>query len=256
MVREELQKHAGRDLDDYFVFFIGLPIMDLVAAPYGGARFTVDARLDGRTFVKFHVDVGIGDAVLEPLESITTRNWLGFAGIAPPEVPMVSKEQQFAEKLHAYTLPERETTNSRVKDLVDMALLIGGELEPEKVRHALGVTFNRRKTHNFPEKLNPPPDHWQPVFKKLAGSCGINDDIGKTFSMLNSYIVGLDVHSRQSDRQQNKAAWVMGQRVVSGCLFSVYFPIFLCCRNRTTAPQAKDSSMIRAPSLWDVLASR
>ena len=35
-----------------------------------GARFPVDARLDGRTFVKFHVDLGVGDEVLEPLESV------------------------------------------------------------------------------------------------------------------------------------------------------------------------------------------
>ena len=37
---------------------------------------------------------------------------------------MIGREQQFAEKLHAYTLP-RNSANSRVKDLVDMALLIG-----------------------------------------------------------------------------------------------------------------------------------
>lgn len=30
-------------------------------APEGGARFPVDARLDGRTFVTFHVDLGVGD---------------------------------------------------------------------------------------------------------------------------------------------------------------------------------------------------
>jgi len=38
-------------------------------------------------------------------------------------VQLIAREQQFAEKIHAYTLP-RSATNSRVKDLVDMALLI------------------------------------------------------------------------------------------------------------------------------------
>ena len=28
--------------------------MDLDAAPYGGARYPVESRLDGRAFVKFH----------------------------------------------------------------------------------------------------------------------------------------------------------------------------------------------------------
>jgi hypothetical protein len=38
-------------------------------------------------------------------------------------IPIISQEQQFAEKVHAYTLP-RKTPNSRVKDLVDILLLI------------------------------------------------------------------------------------------------------------------------------------
>ena len=35
--------------------------------PFGPrSRFPIDARLDGRTFVKFHVDLGVGDDVIEP----------------------------------------------------------------------------------------------------------------------------------------------------------------------------------------------
>jgi hypothetical protein len=45
------------------------------------ARFPVDARLDGRTFVTFHVDLGVGDEILEPLESVEGEDWLGFAGL-------------------------------------------------------------------------------------------------------------------------------------------------------------------------------
>ena len=36
----------------------------------------------------------------------------------------VSPEEQFAEKLHAYTLPRVGRENTRVKDLVDLVLLI------------------------------------------------------------------------------------------------------------------------------------
>jgi len=64
---------------------------------YGGARFPVEARLDGRAFVGFHLDVGIGDAVMEPLEVIEGRDWLGFAGIAGPSLYLIPREQQFAE---------------------------------------------------------------------------------------------------------------------------------------------------------------
>jgi Nucleotidyl transferase AbiEii toxin, Type IV TA system len=111
------------------------------------ARFPVEARLDGRIFVGFHLDVGIGDAVMEPLEVIEGRDWLGFAGIASPSLYMIPREQQFAEKLHAYTLPRRGAANTRVRDLVDMVLLIqSGTLTNDKVAEAVRVTFERRRT--------------------------------------------------------------------------------------------------------------
>ena len=69
-------------------------------------RFPVDARLAGRTFVRFHVDIGVGDAVMEPAEQFTGRDWLDFAGIAAPEIICISKEQQFAEKLHVPLYPK------------------------------------------------------------------------------------------------------------------------------------------------------
>jgi hypothetical protein len=74
-------------------------MMDLDGAPYGGSRYPVEAMMAQRTFVKFHLDVGIGDVVLDPVERIQTRNWFAFAGIPPVSVPMIQREQQFAEKL-------------------------------------------------------------------------------------------------------------------------------------------------------------
>jgi len=143
-VLEKLQEAAAFSSDDFFVYTIGEPIADLDAAPYGGARFPVEARLDGRVFVGFHLDVGIGDAVMEPLEVIEGRDWLGFAGIGSPSLYMIPREQQFAEKLHAYTLPRKGAVNSRVRDLVDMVLLIqSGTLVKSKVSEAVCVTFDR-----------------------------------------------------------------------------------------------------------------
>ena len=196
IVRLELQDRVAVDLGDFFVFLVGEPMMDLDGAPYGGARYPVDARLDGRTFVKFHVDVGIGDVTLEPLEVVETRNWLAFAGILPPKVPLISREQQFAEKLHAYTLPDRPSPNSRVKDLVDIALLIErGELKPERVRSALRATFERRKTHPIPERLEKPEDNWGKPFTALASECGLEKTIGEAFEMLEGFF-GAMINSR------------------------------------------------------------
>ena len=73
---DHLQRAGALDIGDYFVFRVGEAMKDLDAAPYGGARYPVESRVDGRTFVKFHVDVGIGDVILEPVETIATRDWL------------------------------------------------------------------------------------------------------------------------------------------------------------------------------------
>jgi hypothetical protein len=42
MVREMLQNAASISLGDWFEYTIGLPVMDLEAAPYGGARYPVE----------------------------------------------------------------------------------------------------------------------------------------------------------------------------------------------------------------------
>src|SRR6266481_6384846 len=174
-VLEKLQEAAAFSSDDFSVYTIGEPIADLDAAPYGGARFPIEARLDGRVFVGFHLDVGIGDAVIEPLEVMEGRDWLGFAGIASPSLYLIPREQQFAEKLHAYTLPRKGAANTRVRDLVDMVLLIQSEtLANHKIAEAIRVTFERRKTHSLPKTLPIPPAEWQRPYEALARECGLS----------------------------------------------------------------------------------
>jgi hypothetical protein len=186
-VREMLQERASVSLDDWFEFMIGPPMMDLTAAPYGGARYSVEARMDGRTFALFHLDAGIGDVVLQPLETTECRDWLGFAGIEKPSVWMISGEQQFAEKIHAYTLP-RSSQNSRVKDLVDLALLIGdGRLDRGRVVNALHLTFVRRETHALPATLSTPPEDWETSFRVLAEECGLEADITAVFDRVRKF---------------------------------------------------------------------
>lgn len=107
----------------------------------------------GRSFVKFHLDVGIGDVIVDPVQVVQTRDWLGFAGIPTARVCMIQSEQQFAEKIHAYTLPRRTAANSRVRDLVDLALLVqSGTMDPSRVAEALRRTFARRGTHDSPKR--------------------------------------------------------------------------------------------------------
>jgi hypothetical protein len=57
---------------------------------------------------------------------------------------MISVEQQFAEKLHSYTLP-REQINTRTKDLIDLILLLNQEnRSPESFQNSLRRVFKPR----------------------------------------------------------------------------------------------------------------
>jgi hypothetical protein len=188
-VLEKLQEAVAVSSDDFFVYTIGEPIADLDAAPYGGARFPVESHLDGRVFVGFHLDIGIGDAVMEPLEVIEGRDWLGFGGIASPSLYMIPREQQFAEKLHAYTLPRQGAANTRVRDLVDMVLLIqSATLAHNKVTEAIRVTFERRKTHSLPDTLPVPPAEWQNPYRALARECDLSGQVENAFAVLQMFM--------------------------------------------------------------------
>ncbi len=187
-VRALLQEAAATPFDDYFEFLVGEAREDLDGAPEGGSRYPVQARMDGRDFARFHVDVGVGDEVIEPLEVVTGEDWLGFGGVAPPSFPIISAEQQFAEKLHAYTLPRGERVNTRTKDLIDMVLLIrGGTLDKSKTAAAVRATFMKRATHDVPRELDPPPAEWEPVFDALAEECNLTMQLPEGFELVREF---------------------------------------------------------------------
>ncbi len=183
-----LQTAGASDAGDWFGYVIGEALMELEGAPYGGARYPVEARLDGRPFAKFHLDIGLGDVQREPVEWVDGRDWLGFAGIGPGSFPSIPREEHFAQKLHAYTMPRGDRPISRVKDLVDMVLLIeAGAMDGERLRPDVPDTFRRRGTHEVPERLEPPPAFWETVFNKLAEECGIIGGIGNRFEQVGRY---------------------------------------------------------------------
>lgn len=172
IIRSDLQSIARIDLNDHFFYQIGESQIDLENAPYGGARYPVICLLDGKTFVNFQVDVGL-DFLLDQVEEIQGANWLEFSAIPAPTISMISIEQQFAEKLHAYTLP-RAKPNSRVQDLVDMVLLINmRKSDPQKIFPIIVNVFEKRATHPLPQKLERPPVEWEPRFKTMATECGL-----------------------------------------------------------------------------------
>jgi hypothetical protein len=188
-ILELLQASASVDMDDYFSFLIGELIKGLDGAPYGGGRFPVEARMDGRPFARFHLDIGVGDAIMDPLEKVHGRDWLGFAGIPAAEFRAISREQQFAEKYHAYTMPRHDRENSRARDLVDMLLLIRrGRLHRVRTSGAIHLTFQHRHTHVLPVDVPPPPGNWEKPFAALCAECGLKVDFARAHTLLAKFI--------------------------------------------------------------------
>lgn len=174
VILDRLRDAVAVNLGDGFEFRVSMPMADLDAAPYGGARYPIEARLDNRTFATFHLDVGVGDAVTTPPEWLTGQDLLGFASIPPAHAAALSREQQFAEKIHAYTLPRGDRANTRVKDLVDLTLLIDlGLPDTEVLKQAIHATFARRGTHAEPVDVEPPPEEWRAAFAQLAAETGL-----------------------------------------------------------------------------------
>ncbi len=174
-----LRTSAAVDAHDYFAFAVGRPIIEMEGLPYGGARFPIESRVGGRPFLAFHLDVAIGDTIAMPLQTIVLKDWLGFAGVAAATVPVLSREQQFAEKLHAYTAPRDSAhPNSRVKDLVDMVLLLrDGMLDPAETLDTLVRVFRRRGQSRLPTTLGDPPTSWAAPFAAMASECGMSTDL-------------------------------------------------------------------------------
>ncbi len=189
MTLKTLRSFASIDLKDFFMFQIEDSIMDLEGPVYGGARFPVTAIVGGRLFVRFHLDVGFDNILIEPLEHIKGEDWLGFAKLHTKSIPALSIEQHFAEKLHAYTFPHKGQVNSRAKDFIDMILLVRTKkLKPQKLQEATSRIFEYRGTHKIPNTLHAPPSEWAVPFSVLEKDCMLSTTLEAAFNEIDSFL--------------------------------------------------------------------
>jgi hypothetical protein len=169
-----LRQVGGFDLADWFRFeveFSENQVLDL----FGGSRFHIRSLLDGRIFEAFHVDVGIGDPVIDPVDPVEGPSLLDFADIQPTIIPCYPITQQIAEKVHAYTRPHISGESSRVKDFVDILLLAeAGKIDANRLSRAIQATFDARKTHPLPREIPDPPTEWVKPFQKLSAEVSLS----------------------------------------------------------------------------------
>jgi hypothetical protein len=156
-----LSDAASIDIGDWFSFEVGRAATLSATDQHGGVRYPVHSMLDGRTFERFHVDVGVGDPIVDPIEDLTGPPLLAFGGIEPTSFPSYPISQQLAEKIHAFTRVYESGTTTRIRDLVDI-LLIGmtSEISPNRLTNAVDAVFSARSTHELPRSLPEPPSGW------------------------------------------------------------------------------------------------
>jgi hypothetical protein len=106
------QETAKVETGDYFVFQVAVE-KRLPGFGKGGIRCIVRCLLDGELFATFQLDAIIQDEVVFPPENIVGDTFLSFAGLKPLTLTVPVKEEVFAEKLHAYTLPQGEYPRKR-----------------------------------------------------------------------------------------------------------------------------------------------
>lgn len=137
-------------------------------------RLSVDALVGGRIFEQFVVDVIIGPFSLPPPDVLLLGDVVSFAGVPKVKILVIDLRTHWAEKLSAYCRRYGDRQNTRVKDLVDLALLIEQGLEPDiELRSAVERTFESRG-QDIPGPMVPSMAvEWAEQFQKLAAGLGL-----------------------------------------------------------------------------------
>ncbi|XVQ88446.1 nucleotidyl transferase AbiEii/AbiGii toxin family protein [Microbispora siamensis] len=170
-LQEELIESLVADLDgDGFVFRVASPSE---LRPDGAGRpawrFGIEARLAGKTFAALRLDAALRAEELAETDNLRLPGTLAFAGVPAPTVEAVHPRQHFAEKLHALTRDYGDRPNTRVKDLVDLVLLIEmGLLPNEELVKVVRHVFRVRATHDLPVEINDLPPRWEIDYPDLA----------------------------------------------------------------------------------------
>lgn len=177
--RAALAKALAHDADGDLFDFVITRRTPLADDAYGRPawRFSVDANLAGKLFVSIRIDL-----VDRPEELVGLTTLELPAGISPlPGAPIrwitvTDLRQQFAEKFHALTRSYSGGDSTRVKDLLDVVLLIDDGLRGDALlATVVRRVFTVRGTPIVPSALGRPPTGWGPTFAALAAEVGLTE---------------------------------------------------------------------------------
>lgn len=175
-LRDDLIDALSTDPDrDHFVFRVGPPTR--LATDEAGDptwRFTITSTLDGREFVSLPVDISPRAHELVTTQRMTLSTALDFAGVDARTVEIIDVNRHFAEKIHAMTTTFSDRPNTRVRDLVDLVLLIEHDLvDAPAARAELEAVFGSRPGRTVPVTIEDPPEFWSERYESLAAETDV-----------------------------------------------------------------------------------
>lgn len=155
---------------DRFIFEVSEPT---ALREDGGGHLTwrvpVAAFLAGKPFGAIKLDVSPRAHELQATDQLPLPNSLDFAGIPTTEVEIVDVHRHAAEKFHAITRDFEDRENSRVRDLLDLVLLIENDLlNSGLVADAARAVWAERNGTGPPRPLPALPSSWPARYAQLA----------------------------------------------------------------------------------------
>lgn len=165
-IADTLLETLHHDLNDHFNFYLERTNQDRFLGNV--MRFRVTARLAGRVFERFHIDIGFGDPIMDPVDHLVPPDYLDFAEIPSALIPCYPITQHLAEKLHALVRP-RPVETSRIKDFVDILLFacLKSDLQADRLMAAIQAVFQAR-SDLIPTKLEHIPASWRPKYNQFT----------------------------------------------------------------------------------------
>jgi Nucleotidyl transferase AbiEii toxin, Type IV TA system len=179
-IGEVLSRSAVLELDDYFQISIGE--REQPADEVATYRFHIDVQYaSGKLFESLALDVGLAEPWLADPIDVLAPSLLEVFGVPATRVRTIPSEQHLAEKIHAYTRMYGDRRSTRVKDLVDMVLILHAGVDSERLELAIAEIFRHRATHEPPTALLPPPADWSISYAALARSLPVPPDLDEAF---------------------------------------------------------------------------
>lgn len=187
--------------NDRFVFEVGEPA---ALREDGGGHLTwrapVAAFLAGKPFGAIKLDVSPRAHELQATDRLPLPNSLDFAGIPTTEVEIVDVHRHAAEKFHAMTRDFGERDNSRVRDLLDLVLLIENDmLNPDSLADSAREVWAERNGTEPPRRLPTLPASWPARYEQLAGD---HDVEARTFTQAVALVQRLWIQPYPHEKEQ------------------------------------------------------